>query len=102
MAAYWPNQTMETTILSTIYSQFKKKREKSQDVDGWQYQEESPFGLIRVDPYAKSIPKPRKSLSMASIPSSIIPDGTPVSDKNGEKRKSVSGGSDLAKKVKKE
>jgi hypothetical protein len=96
MAAFWPNSAMETTTLSTIYSQYKKKREKSQDVDGWQYQEESPFGLIRVDPYAKSIPKPRKISSLVSMPSTVILE-EPV-----EKRKSLSGGSDLVKKIKKE
>jgi hypothetical protein len=51
---------LETTFLSTQYSQFKKKREKSIGSEGYQEPEESSFGLIRADPFVKSVGKSKK------------------------------------------
>lgn len=60
MAGLWPTGMMDTTTLSNQYSQFKKKREKSRDEHGFQYPEQSSYGLIRADPYAPIVARQRK------------------------------------------
>ena len=80
MVGYWPAGAMETGVLSNQYSQFKKKREKTEDENGFQYPEETPYGIIKVDPYARIVPKPR----IKKEDSVIVLDSP---EKIGEKRK---------------
>jgi hypothetical protein len=57
---FWPGGIMETTQLSTMYTQFKMKRAKMIDEFGFQSPEQTPNGLIRADPFAPSVSKPRR------------------------------------------
>jgi hypothetical protein len=54
MISISPPGVLESSILSTQYSLYKKKREKLQGNEPYQTPEESPYGIIRADTFAKT------------------------------------------------
>jgi len=98
MAGFWPAGMVDTGLISNQYSQFKKKREKSADDQGFQYPEMSPFGIvIRVDPYAP-IKVRKKDDGTAEDGAAVVGDSASAT---GEKRKSEGDGGSVGKKSKK-